>query len=275
MKNLKNILVLILVIHLQAGAQELEYNMQEEPATQKEYRHTTGLWLGLYTKYRLTEKMFYYGEYHFRRTNNFVDDMAQLYLRFGITYLANKQLELTAGIVTPFYWAPEQDLPNQDNVVPQYRLWQQVLLVQPFDRLKLYHTFRFEQRWKRDYVEDSPFILSHRFRYKISGYYPLNNYKLVNKTLFFSFYEEVFIQAGKKITYNYLEDNRVFAGLGYILNENVQIQAGYMWTFRYDGGPYNFEHRHIPRLSVYHNLDFYKKRQQKRRERTTILPLDF
>lgn len=249
----------------------------DEPAysTEKEFTNTQGLWLGLYTKYRLNEKMFYYGEYHYRRTNNFTDDMAQLYLRFGLTYLVNTRLELTAGIVTPFYWAPQQDLPGQDNVVPQYRLWQQVLLVQPFDRLKLYHTFRFEQRWKRDYIEEAPFKLTHRFRYKLTAYYPLNNYKLVNKTLFASFYEEVFIQAGKSITYNYLEDNRVFLGLGYILNENVQFQAGYMWTFRYNNSPYSFEHRHIPRISVYHNLDFYRKRIERRKERVMILEEEF
>lgn len=249
---------------------------EDSPVTaDKEFTHTTGLWLGAYTKYRLNEKLFYYGEYHLRRTNNFVDDMGQVYLRFGMTYLLNKRVELTGGIATPFYWAPQQDLPDQDNVVPQFRFWQQVVLVQPFDRLKLYHQFRFEQRWKRDYAEGSPFKLTHRFRYKFTGYYPLNNDRLINKTLFLSFYEEIFIQAGKPVTYDYLEDNRVFLGLGYILNKNIQIQAGYMWTFRYKGGPTSFEHRHIPRISVYHNLDFHRKRIERRKERVRILEEEF
>lgn len=241
----------------------------------KEFTHTTGLWTGLYTKYRLNEKLFYYGEYHFRRRNNFVNDMAQIYLRFGLTYLINPKVELTAGVVTPFYWAPEQDLANQDNVVPQYRLWQQIVLVQPFERLKLNHQFRFEQRWKRDYIKDSPFKLTHRFRYKLTAYYPLNNYKLINNTLFLSFYEEVFVQAGKSITYDYLEDNRMFLGLGYILNENIQFQVGYMWTFRYKDGPNSFEHRHIPRISVYHNLDFHRRRIEKQKEKIQVLDQEF
>lgn len=247
----------------------------EESAYEKEFTSTTELWTGLYTKYRLNEKWFYYGEYHIRRRNNFINDMGQVYLRFGMTYLANNQLELTAGIVTPFYWAPEQDLPGQDNVVPQYRLWQQLVLVQPFDRLKLYHQFRFEQRWKRDYIEDSPFKLTHRFRYKITAYYPLNNYKLVQNTLFLSAYEEVFVQAGKSITYDYLEDNRLFLGLGYIVNENLQIQAGYMWTFRYKDGPTSFEHRHIPRISFYHNLDFHRRRLERQKQKIQVLEEEF
>ncbi|SKB79197.1 Protein of unknown function [Salegentibacter salinarum] len=147
--------------------------------------------------------------------------------------------------------------------------------VQPFERLKLNHQFRFEQRWKRDYIEDSPFKLSHRFRYKLTAYYPLNNYKLINNTLFLSFYEEIFVQAGKSITYDYLEDNRMFLGLGYILNENIQVQVGYMWTFRYKEGPNSFEHRHIPRVSVYHNLDFHRRRIEKQKEKIQVLENEF
>ncbi len=256
-------------------SQRIEPETQEESSPKKEFSNSTGLWTGIYTKYRLSEKWFYYGEYHLRRRNNFINDMAQIYLRFGATYLASKKLELTAGFVTPLYWAPEQDLPGQDNVVPQYRLWQQLLLVQPFDRLKLYHQFRFEQRWKRDYVENSPFKLTHRFRYKLTAYYPLNNHHLVNKTLFLSAYEEIFIQAGKSITYDYLEDNRAFLGLGYILNENIQIQAGYMWTFRFNGAPNKFEHRHIPRISFYHNIDFHRKKIERQKEKVQILKDEF
>lgn len=270
------LLIAALFIFALNSTKAQEINAEDEASPyDKEFKSSTEFWTGFYTKYRIKEKWFYYGEYHLRRRNNFVQDMGQVYLRFGMTYLANKQLELTAGIVTPFYWAPEQDVEGQDNVVPQYRFWQQLVLVQPFERLKLYHQFRFEQRWKRDYIEDSPFKLTHRFRYKITAYYPINNYKLVNKTLFLSAYEEVFIQAGKSITYDYLEDNRLFLGLGYIVNENLQVQAGYTWTFRYAGGPNSFEHRHIPRISFYHNLDFHRKRLERQKQQIQILEEEF
>ena len=104
---------------------------QQAPAPGKSITNNTETWIGLYTKYRLSEKLFYYGEYNYRRRNQFINDMGQLYLRFGLTYLVNKQFEVTAGIVTPFYWAPNQEAPNIDKVVPQFRFWQQFLLVQP------------------------------------------------------------------------------------------------------------------------------------------------
>lgn len=263
------IIPLLLILGLYTYGQEI--SIPDEKTT----KHTTGVWLGLYTKYRIGKKIFYYGEYHYRRRNNF-QDMAQVYLRFGATYLVNNSIEITSGVVTPLYWAPNQDAPNIDKVVPQYRLWQQLLFVQRFDKLKVYHQIRTEQRWKRDYVKESPFELTWRFRYKISTYIPLNNKKLISNTLFFSACEEIFIQAGKTIIYDHMEDNRLFIGLGYILDENIQIQAGYMWTYRHAGSPFEYEHRHIPRLSIYHNLDFYKGgRKKKEQELNKILNSEF
>ena len=243
---------------------------------EKTISHSRELWSGLYTKYRISEKMFYYGEYHYRRRDDFVNEMAQVYLRFGLTRLVNKNLEITAGVVTPIYYAPKSQVNNPsiniDETYMQFRLWQQVVLVQPFNRLKLYHQFRTEQRWRRpNYEVGSPYNMDWRFRYRITGYYPLNGRKLIPTTLFLSFYEEIFIQAGKKITYDHFEDNRAFLGLGYILNDNVQVQAGYLWSFRYNGGPTQFQHRHIPKISIYHNLDFYGNKQRKKRMKPLIL----
>lgn len=228
----------------------------QEPVEGKQFRNSTGVWLGFYTKYRLSKNLYYNGEYHLRTRDGF-QDMAQIYLRLGLSYLVTKHFEVTAGIVNPYYWAPS-DGPNIDKVVPQYRTWQQFIFFTPFDRLKLYHQIRIEQRWRRDFHEGAPYQLDHRFRYKFSAYYPLNKPKLQMHTAFLSFYEEIFIQAGKPILYNYLEDNRIFLGLGYILNESLQFQTGYMYSFRHDGAPNKYENRHIFRFSVFHNLDFYK-----------------
>ena len=219
--------------------------------------------------------MFYYGEYHYRRRNDFVRDMAQIYLRFGTTYLVSKKFEITTGIVTPIYWAPDQSASDIDKVVMQFRFWEQFLFVQPMGRAKIYHQLRFEQRWKRDYEVGSHFKLTYRFRYKFTTYIPINNDHLVSKTLFFSAYEEIFIQAGKPVVFDHFEDNRVFIGLGYIINPNFQIQTGYMWTFRHKGAPWRYEHRHIPRISLYHNLNFFKMSSDRKKEKVIILNDEF
>src|SRR5690606_14526176 len=226
----------------------------------KEKFNSSELWLGFYTKYRIKERLYYYGEYHIRR-KEFANKMGQVYLRFGLSHVVSKNFEITAGIVTPFYWAPNPDQPNVDKVVPQFRFWEQFLFITPFERLKIYHQLRIEQRWRRAFEQGSPFELTHRFRYKLLAYYPLNHHKLVSNTLFLSMYEEIFMQAGKPVVYDHMEDNRMFVGLGYILNENIQIQTGYQWSFRHSGSPFVYENRHMLRVSVYHSFDFYGRKK--------------
>lgn len=250
-------------------AQYMENQAGDSALPEKKYTRQSGLWLGMYTKYRIGEKLFYYGEYHMRRRDHLIENMAQIYLRFGLSYLVNEKFEVTGGIVTPFYWAPEDQFSDEeqiDKVVNQFRFWQQFLFIQSMGRVKIYHQIRTEQRWKRDYLVNSPFELTHRMRYKISTYIPLNKPKLQDKTVFFSGYNELFIQAGKPVLYNYFEDNRLFLGLGYVINENFQLQAGYMKSIQQKERGFDLNSRDIIRFSVYHNLDFTKRKKESRNQ---------
>lgn len=195
-----------------------------------------------------------------------MDEMAQIYLRFGATYTIQKYLDFTVGFVHPYYWAPDQNDPNVDKVVPQYRLWQQAVLATPFEHIKVYHQLRTEQRFKRDYEKGSDYHLTHRFRYKLTCYVPINKPQFENHTLFVSMYNEIFIQAGKSIVYNHLEDNRAFVGLGYNISAPLQVQAGYMYSFRHAGSPHAYENRNILRVSLYHHLDLHLDKHREVRD---------
>jgi hypothetical protein len=253
MRFFRNILVVLAFCMV-----NLAFAQGGEPE-QKTIDNTNALWLGYYTKFRIGAKSFYYGEYHVRR-RDFAAIMSKLYLRFGYTHLFTKKFEVTAGIATPFSWSKNQGNPDYDDVVPEFRFWEQMLFVDKLYHAKIYHQIRVEQRWKRDYKKGSEYELSHRFRYRLTTYIPLNSHKLIPGTWFLSAYDEIFIQAGPPITYNHFEDNRLFVGIGYILDNNVQMQMGYMWSFKHNASPYDYINTHIVRLSVYHNMDFYKSR---------------
>lgn len=225
-------------------------------------RPSNGAWFGFYTRYHLNNRWSYYGEHHFRRRNGF-NSMGQIYLRVGGTYKLAKNLEITGGLVNPWYWAPDQKDINLDKIVPQWRAWEQVVQSTLYKYAKVLHQLRVEQRYARAYLKNSPFQLTHRFRYKLTIYIPLNRRQLKPKTVFISLYDEIFMQAGKSITYNHFEDNRAFIGLGYKINENVQIQAGYMNSFRHDGAPDLYESRSIFRFNIYHQMDLRKDIQPK------------
>lgn len=237
---------------------------QESLPTERNTTSRSELWTGLYTKYRVGKKLYYYGEYHFRTRDQLVQNIAQVYLRFGMSYIIDKSLEVTAGIVTPLYWAPpEFDNVEEpfDNVVPQFRLWQQMLFVQSISKAKIYHQIRTEQRWRRDWLVDSPFKLTFRWRYKLATYIPLNSYKLQKGTVFASLNNEIFIQSGRTIILNPFEENRTFLGLGYILNENLQFQTGYTFSYQQRPSGNDFINRGLVRIAIYHNLDFTKRKR--------------
>lgn len=254
-------LVVLLLLPAPALAQDHPVPTERLPA-----EHTGGLWLGLYTKYQLRDSLYYYGEYHYRRRGDaLIDEMGQIYLRFGLTWRVAPTLELTGGIVTPLYWAKEKDRgPGVDTVVPQYRLWQQAAFGTKLGRVRFYHQLRTEQRWARKNPVGSPFKLTYRWRYKLAAYIPINHKQLKPGTWFVSLYEEIFMQSGASIVFNHFEDNRLFGGLGYVLTDTLQMQFGHMWTYRHAGEPFRYEHRHIPRISLYHNtnidslLDWFK-----------------
>jgi hypothetical protein len=230
---------------------------QIQPLPEKESRSSNGTWFGVYTKYHFNDKWAYYGEYHVRRKEG-LSKMGQIYLRVGATYKLAKYLELTAGFANPYYWAPNPEDENVDKVVPQYRTWEQAVLATPFDHIKVMHQLRLEQRYRRDYVKGSPFKLTHRFRYKLTTYIPLNHKDFIPNTLFLALYNEILIQAGKSVVYNHLEDNRAFVGLGYNFSYDWQVQSGYMYSYRHDGAPHKYENRHIIRFSLYHHLEFHR-----------------
>jgi hypothetical protein len=250
--------LLVFVLCPRVSAQDDDPN----PGRQTSFR--SELWNGLYTKYRIGEKLYFNGEYHLRTRDQLVNNLAQVYLRFGLSYLIDKSLEVTAGVATPLYWAPkEYELLDAsfDKMVPQYRLWQQLLFVQSLSRAKVYHQIRTEQRWRRDWLVDSPFELTFRWRYKLATYIPLNSMKLQKGTYFLSLNNEVFVQSGKTIIRNPFEENRTFLGMGYILNENIQFQGGYTFSFQQRPSGIDYVNRGLVRFSVYHNLDFTRKKK--------------
>ena len=237
---------------------------QEIAGVQTEYtappRHFTdrdnGAWLGLYTTYWFTKKWGYYGEYHVRRAD-FVNRMSKLYMRFGVNYKVDSHLRLTTGVVNRYTWTDHPGSPLEEAVVPEYRFWEQALFNAKYFGLKIYHQLRIEQRWRRSTkIAEPKYYYYNRFRYKFLAYGPIFGPLLETGSLFFCFYNEIFMQAGEKVEYNYYEDNRAYAGIGYGLTDDVHLHIGYMKSFG-QLNAFEFRNHDIFRLSIYHKLSFF------------------
>ncbi len=222
----------------------------------------TGVWNGVYLKVRISKKLGYYGEHHYRTRNSidnlydFVGRTRQVYNRAGLNIFFSPYFEAVIGPTLVFNFTPIPGDPNLDFVVLEPRIWHQWLFMMPsLGRFKIYHQFRFEHRWKKSNVKESEFDYTNRYRYKFFAYVPLNNKKIVEKTWFVSPSFEIFMHTGKNIVFNPFEDFRTYNGVGYVLNKKVTFFAGHMWTLGQNPDGFSYSTSHIIRLNVFIGFD--------------------
>lgn len=225
----------------------------------------TGVWNGVYIKAKLNNKIGYYGEHHYRLRNSednlydFIGRVRQIYNRAGVNIFFNPNFEAVIGPTLVFNYTPSPDDVKFEKITLEPRIWHQWLFLMPYmGRVKMYHQFRFEHRWKRDNRIDAPFEYTDRFRYKVFAYIPINKKKIEEKTFFISPSAEIFMHAGKSIVFDPFEDFRTYNGVGYVLNNNVTFFGGHMWTLGQQRTGFEYRTSHIIRLNVFLGFDWRK-----------------
>lgn len=251
------LIVLLLLIGHESSSRQRLGELEEKvnlPATAES-------WNGLYMKFRLTDKLFYYQENHYRRrgtTENRLNPVAQLgqiYNRLGVTYLIHPNLEITLGPHFAIRYSSFPELEDEQTSVLDFRIWHQYIMNHSLWRAKVLHQIRVEHRWRRDNYVGANHFYSNRWRYKLAAYIPITKPRMENKTWYLYPSNEFFFESGSHIP-NIFEENRLYTAFGYVYG-NFQFFAGHMWTYGSIVYP-NYRNRHIIRLNVMINLDLRK-----------------
>ena len=141
--------------------------------------------------------------------------MDQLLLRTGIGYnLTENNNNFLLGYAF-IYNEPYSDGTKNKMYFNEHRIYQQFMTRQVFSRVSLQHRYRFEQR----YFEDETKL---RLRYFLSMNVALNQQQMTDNTLYFSAYNEVFMNT----KHDLFDRNRVYAGFGYRLNPKIRTEVG-------------------------------------------------
>ena len=189
-----------------------------------------GSWFMYFGTHKLSEKYSLHYETQLRNYK-IVSNFNQLLPRVGLNYHIDKNTSLTAG----YAFIPTQnifDLGWDDQIITENRIWEQFILKNVINRVKIRHRYRLEQRWikKVDVVQISnntsfsEFSTSYknRARYMLSVKFPIS--KNEESPLFVSLYDEIFLN----ISDSPFDQNRLFAALGYQINKQMNFQVGYL-----------------------------------------------
>ncbi|MGM0478483.1 MAG: DUF2490 domain-containing protein [Bacteroidota bacterium] len=238
--------------------------LSQEPAVESIFEDTgSELWLGGYGNFRLTDKLFWSGEFHLRSSTKgstpMVGYLSKIYNRHGLKYVHSKKFSATLGGVLRLNVSKFGGGDPYQLIALEPRIWHQYMFAMPFERFMVYHRLRIEHRWSKPNLKQADFIYRNRFRYMIKMKIPLNKKKLVPGAYYFSPYIELIMQSGKSVAGNPMEDLRIYPHVGYIVNPRVSFSVGILYTTGQTSanGQY-YRRRWIPRINTYISLDFRK-----------------
>jgi Protein of unknown function (DUF2490) len=224
--------------------------------SQKQTTSVEQVWLAYFNQTRFSNKWGMWADVHLRTKEDFFRNFSQFIARAGLTYYVNDNTKLTAGYAYVHHFPSD----NHKNISqPEHRPWQQVQWHTKYPRLRLMQWVRLEERFRREIKNDDElgdgYNFNWRLRYNFFAAIPLAKKAFEPKTWAFILNDELHVNAGEEIVYNYFDQNRFFVGFSYQLNTHDNIQLGYMNVFQQLAAGNQYRSIHAARIFYFHNLD--------------------
>jgi opacity protein-like surface antigen len=222
MKNKLIIIGIILLCLSPAMAQNTRINDQNQIG-----------WYNYFGTFKIAEKFSFHTEFQARRTD-YISDKQQNLTRVGFNYQANPKLLLRLGYAwIETYPYGEYAINGQGKDFNEHRIFQMATLTDKISKFELSHRFMLEQRFvgrysKQDLTVEDEYVFMNRIRYMFRIQMPLKGTEITNKTPYIAAYDEIIIGFGKNVNENIFDQNRIGLLLGYRLDNNFRIEAGYL-----------------------------------------------
>lgn len=181
--------------------------------SQSVFQQNQGMWLMFFNRTEINNKWSIHTEIQ-DRSYDLKHKGEQLLIRGGVNYHLKKNLWLTGGYGYIESYPPEN---VSQSTLTEHRIWQQGLYFHNTGRLFIEHRGRLEQRFVGDDYRD-------RIRYRLLVNVALTKERMEPKTLFASFYDEVFFHVEKSP----YDRNRLYTALGYQFSRGVNVQTGWL-----------------------------------------------
>lgn len=199
-----------------------------------------GNWLMYFGQNRISDRLSIHSEVQYRNHTVAPVNIEQLLLRAGINYHFGKTAMASFGYghISSHVYESEQTSPESI----EHRIWQQLILTNKLSRIKFEHRYRIEQRWVND-------DFRHRLRYRLMLLIPLNKPVIEPGTILLGLYDEIFVNTEQV----FFDRNRLYAAIGYQVNQQIQVQLGALHQQVNDFGKFYLQ------FGLIFNPDFRKK----------------
>ncbi len=222
--------------------------------------HYEQVWFGYFNQSRISKRWGFWFDGHLRTKDNFFDSLSIAMVRPGITYYLSDKIKFTVGYTyNNIYPADNHSGISQ----PDHRIWEQIQWHTNYSRIRLMQWIRLEQRWRRKIAGPDElaegYSYNNRLRYNFFFQVPITKKAYEKGAVTFVVNDEVMVNFGKQVVYNYFDQNRFFVGFNYFLNAHSNIQFGYLNVFQQLAAGNKYKSTDAARLFFFQNLDFRRK----------------
>jgi hypothetical protein len=208
------------------------------------------LWLGYFSMIKFNERWSLNSDAQFR-TRNEVKNYSQALLRTGLSYKLNEKVDVTLGLAHFRFFI------TNDKTRGEWRPWQELKLNDKFGNCKLSHRFRVEQRFNENVKNaeaTNEYQLNFRFRYRLNLRYPLLKENEAGNNIYVLVGNEIMINAGNNIIYNYFDQDRLYVGINYEINKKIALQLQYMHIWQQASNGLTLNSNEVIRFNIYHTI---------------------
>lgn len=231
------------------------------PAQAKQITHANQVWYGYYPQLRLSKHYGLWADFELHQKDHFVSNLSQSVFRLAGTYYINDNSKLTAGYTFIDYYPAEKHLHISQ---PEHAGWQQVQWFTNYRKKKMMQWIRLEERFRRNVIDDytlaNSYTYTWRARYNIYYTLPLSKKGIAAHKISAAIGDEIYINFGKHIVNNYLDQNRIFLGFSYMVNSHDNLVFGYMNSFQQQPAGNQYKAMNVVRLSFFENIKLAQHR---------------
>lgn len=189
-------------------------------------------WFAWTNNVKVAKKLTIVTEGQFRFVGQF--QPMQFQFRTAADFHVTKNLSIAPGYV--YTWNPTYGKQPNAFVNNEHRIFEQITYKHRVGRAYFNHRGRLEQRFVQVHSNNNGEIINegydlylNRFRYRFGVNIPFGKDNIEDKTFFASFYDEAFIEFGKKVVYHNPDQNRLFIGGGYQVSKKLTITGGFLY----------------------------------------------